>query len=75
MAVASSVADAPALERAAGARRADGGVRARATTPTATARDEALADWLAQRGARLVVLAGYMELLGEPLPRSASPAR
>jgi len=29
------------------------------------ARDRAMADWLAQRGARLVVLAGYMELLGE----------
>ena len=28
-------------------------------------RDEALADWLAERSARLVVLAGYMELLGE----------
>ena len=27
------------------------------------ARDAALADWLAERGARLVVLAGYMELL------------
>jgi phosphoribosylglycinamide formyltransferase-1 len=27
------------------------------------ARDLAIADWLAQRGARLVVLAGYMELL------------
>src|SRR5207245_8520847 len=30
------------------------------------ARDEAMADWLAARGARLVVLAGYMELLSEP---------
>ncbi len=29
-----------------------------------SARDRALADWLAERGARLVVLAGYMELLG-----------
>ena len=28
------------------------------------ARDEALAQWLLGRGARLVVLAGYMELLG-----------
>jgi phosphoribosylglycinamide formyltransferase-1 len=27
-------------------------------------RDGALADWLTQRGARLIVLAGYMELLG-----------
>src|SRR5271165_4804077 len=30
------------------------------------ARDAALADWLERRGARLVVLAGYMELLGAP---------
>ena len=30
-----------------------------------TARDDALAGWLLERGARLVVLAGYMELLGE----------
>jgi phosphoribosylglycinamide formyltransferase 1 len=29
-----------------------------------TARDEALGDWLEERGARLVVLAGFMELLG-----------
>jgi phosphoribosylglycinamide formyltransferase 1 len=28
------------------------------------ARDQALADWLKERGARLVVGAGYMELLG-----------
>jgi phosphoribosylglycinamide formyltransferase-1 len=29
-------------------------------------RDRALADWLLSRGTRLVVLAGYMELLGGP---------
>ncbi len=58
-------------------RRRRAGARARAArgVPTAVfaradyadrgARDEALADWLAERGARLVVLAGYMELLGE----------
>ncbi|MCW3034525.1 MAG: phosphoribosylglycinamide formyltransferase 1 [Solirubrobacteraceae bacterium] len=30
-----------------------------------TARDAAMAEWVRGRGARLVVLAGYMELLGE----------
>jgi phosphoribosylglycinamide formyltransferase-1 len=65
VAVASSVADAPALERA-----------AKHGVPTAVfprneyedrkARDGAMADWLEAQGARLVVLAGYMELLGEP---------
>lgn len=65
VAVASSVADAPALERAAQrgvptavfARASYGGDRA--------ARDAALGDWLVKLGVRLVVLAGYMELLGE----------
>jgi phosphoribosylglycinamide formyltransferase-1 len=33
------------------------------------ARDEALGDWLEERGARLVVLAGFMELLGAPFIR------
>jgi phosphoribosylglycinamide formyltransferase 1 len=64
VAVASSRADAPALEKA----RAAGietRVFARAEHPDRHARDEALADWLLERGARLVVLAGYMELLGE----------
>jgi phosphoribosylaminoimidazolecarboxamide formyltransferase / IMP cyclohydrolase len=62
--VASSVAEAPALARAAAAgvqsatfARSDYGERAE--------RDEALAGWIAEQGARLVVLAGYMELLGE----------
>ncbi len=66
VAVASSVDGARALDRAEQcgvptavfARAAYGGDR--------TARDLALSDWLAERGARLVVLAGYMELLGEP---------
>jgi phosphoribosylglycinamide formyltransferase-1 len=66
VAVASNVAGAPALDRAERcgvptavfARAAYDGDRA--------ARDLALADWLAARGARLVVLAGYMELLDEP---------
>jgi len=64
VAVASSVADAPALARAR-AREVATAVFARADYADRGARDRALADWLAQRGARLVVLAGYMELLGE----------
>jgi phosphoribosylglycinamide formyltransferase-1 len=64
VAVASSGADAAALERAEqlGVPIA---VFARADYPDRRARDLALADWLVERGARLVVLAGYMELLGE----------
>jgi phosphoribosylglycinamide formyltransferase-1 len=64
VAVASSVAGAPALARADAAGVATA-VFARADHPDRGARDEALAGWLAARGARLVVLAGYMELLGE----------
>ena len=63
VAVASSSADAPALARAA-ERDVPTAVFARGDYADRAARDEALADWLAQRGARLVVLAGYMELLG-----------
>jgi phosphoribosylglycinamide formyltransferase-1 len=65
VAVASSVAGAPALERARAAGVA-GEVFARDEHPGRDARDEAMAGWLHGRGARLVVLAGYMELLGEP---------
>ncbi len=64
VAVASSVPDVPALERA----RAAGvpaEVFARSRYSDRHARDLALAAWLEGRGARLVVLAGYMELLGE----------
>jgi phosphoribosylglycinamide formyltransferase 1 len=64
VAVASSVAGAPALARAE-ERGVNSAVFARAGYPDRGARDAALADWLAERGARLVVLAGYMELLGE----------
>ena len=63
VAVASSVASAPALARA----EHEGvptAVFARSAYADRVARDQALADWLAARGARLVVLAGYMELLG-----------
>lgn len=66
VAVASSRHDAPALARA-----------QRAGVPTAVfprsehldkaARDAALADWLQAQGAQLIVLAGYMELLGQEL--------
>jgi phosphoribosylglycinamide formyltransferase-1 len=62
VAVASDRPGAPALERAAGA-----GVPARAFVreehPDRRARDLAIADWLAERGAQGVVLAGYMALL------------
>jgi phosphoribosylglycinamide formyltransferase 1 len=64
VAVASSVAGVPALERAAAA-GVPAAVFARGDYADRGARDEALAHWLQERGARLVVLAGYMELLGE----------
>jgi phosphoribosylglycinamide formyltransferase 1 len=63
VAVASSVADAPALARAATA-GVPTAVFPRSDHEGRRARDEALADWLLERGVRLVVLAGYMELLG-----------
>ncbi len=62
VAVASSSAGAKALERA-GQRGVPTAVFARADYEDRAARDEALADWLSERGARLIVLAGYMELL------------
>jgi phosphoribosylglycinamide formyltransferase-1 len=65
VAVASNLAEAPALERAA-ARGVARAVFARSAYPDRAARDAAMADWLQQRGARLVVLAGYMELITEP---------
>jgi phosphoribosylglycinamide formyltransferase 1 len=60
--VASSRAEARGLERAeeAGVETA---VFALADQPDRALRDEALGDWLEARGARLVVLAGFMELL------------
>jgi phosphoribosylglycinamide formyltransferase-1 len=64
VAVASSVAGVPALERA-GAAGVPAAVFARGDYADRGARDEALGGWLQERGARLVVLAGYMELLGE----------
>jgi phosphoribosylglycinamide formyltransferase 1 len=68
VAVASSVPDAPALERAR-ARGVATAVFAREDHADRNARDNALGDWLVARGAQLVVLAGYMELLGEDFLR------
>jgi phosphoribosylglycinamide formyltransferase-1 len=64
VAVGSSVAGASALERAA-SRSIPTRVFARGAFPERDDRDRALADWLQSLGVRLVVLAGYMELLGE----------
>jgi phosphoribosylglycinamide formyltransferase-1 len=69
VAVASSVADAPALARAS-SRGVQTRVFERVQYPDRLARDRALADWLSEHGVGLVVLAGYMELLsGEFLAR------
>ena len=63
--VASDRADAIVLERA-----EDAGVATAvfplAEFPDRSARDGAIADWLHERGAQLVVLAGYMALLTSP---------
>jgi phosphoribosylglycinamide formyltransferase-1 len=66
VAVASNTDEAPALARAR-ERGVASEVFPRNGYRDREARDEALAEWLAQRGARLVVLAGYMEILGAPL--------
>jgi phosphoribosylglycinamide formyltransferase 1 len=59
VAVGSNVAHVPALQRA-----RDAGVAARAFPESdRTRRDAAMADWLAERGVDLFVLAGYMQLL------------
>ena len=65
VAVATNVAAAPALARAA-ARDVPTAVFPRSEYPDREARDLALADCLEARGTRLVVGAGYMELLGSP---------
>ena len=65
VAVASSVAGAQALDRAASS-DVPSAVFARSDYPDRATRDEALGDWLEERRARLVVGAGYMELLGSP---------
>jgi phosphoribosylglycinamide formyltransferase-1 len=60
--VASDKPDAPALDRARAA-GVETAVFARADHPDRAARDRAMAEWLAARGVRLVVMAGYMQLL------------
>jgi phosphoribosylglycinamide formyltransferase-1 len=62
VAVASSSPGALALERAA-VRGVATAVFERSDYPDREARDAAMAAWLLERGVRLVVLAGYMELL------------
>ena len=62
VAVASNVASAAALERAARA-GIEAEVFAAHDGEERVARDLRIADWLERRGARLVVLAGYMQLL------------
>ena len=60
VAVASNRADAPALARAGAIPTAAFELRSH---PDRAARDAAMADWLQERGVRLVVLAGYMHIL------------
>jgi phosphoribosylglycinamide formyltransferase 1 len=64
VAVASSAAGVPALERAS-ARGVPARAFVRADYAERAARDQVMADWLEESGARLVALAGYMELLGD----------
>jgi phosphoribosylglycinamide formyltransferase-1 len=66
--VASSRPDAAGLQRAARA-GVETAVFAIADHPDRTARDRALADWLEERDVDLVVLAGFMELLGPEFVR------
>jgi phosphoribosylglycinamide formyltransferase-1 len=66
--VASSRADAPGLQRADRA-GVDTAVFAIADHADRAARDRALGDWLDHREVDLVVLAGFMELLGPELVR------
>ena len=68
VAVGSNRADARGLERA----RAAGietGVFPAAGHPDRAARDQAMGDWLDERGVELLVLAGFMEILGGPFIR------
>ena len=73
VAVASDRPDARALERARAA-----GVPTASFAPSAygdrAARDQAIGEWLAERGVELVVLAGYMQLLS-PSFLAAFPQR
>jgi phosphoribosylglycinamide formyltransferase-1 len=62
VAVASNRSDATALQRAAAAGVATAVFR-REEHSDRDARDRAIADWLDERGAELIVLAGYMQIL------------
>jgi phosphoribosylglycinamide formyltransferase-1 len=62
VAVASDRSDARALDRARAA-GAPTAVFERSAFPDRSARDAAMGDWLLERGARLVVMAGYMQLV------------
>jgi phosphoribosylglycinamide formyltransferase-1 len=64
VAVAANVSTAPALARARG-RGVTTAVFPREEYADRATRDGAMAAWLSERGARLVVLAGYMELLSD----------
>jgi phosphoribosylglycinamide formyltransferase 1 len=64
VAVASSTAEAPALQKAI-KRGVQTAVFPRSDYADRGERDEAMAEWLLQCGASLVVLAGFMELLSE----------
>ncbi len=64
VAVASNTAKAPALGKAR-KRGVQTAIFSRSDYDDRQERDEAMAEWLLQRGARLVVLAGFMELLSE----------
>ena len=64
VAFASNAPDAPALRRAT-KRGVPTAIFSRSDYIDRQHRDEAMADWLQERGARLVVLAGFMELLSE----------
>lgn len=71
VAVASNRAGARGLERARAA-GVETGVFEASAYPDRDARDLALGDWLEGRGVELVVLAGFMELLGAPFIRRFS---
>jgi phosphoribosylglycinamide formyltransferase 1 len=68
VAVGSNKAEARGLERARGA-GIETGVFPASDYVDRTRRDAAMADWLDERGVGLLVLAGFMELLGAPFIR------
>ena len=65
VAVASDRAEAQALERAAAAGVPTAVFARREFGDDRVARDRAMADWLRERGAQLVVMAGFMQLVSE----------